>query len=145
MLSVLRLLYLGPLGTWVLWGWWCGRRDGGREEGRRMEERTSLGGAQESQSDSDVNLVGALVRRPRKAWTPNCMSRHLFIFTGARCCTMQRADDKLCVHYVVFQCIRNIWVFNGLLSSPPLMFVPLSSIIVYHKDITTLPNRNILG
>lgn len=37
------------------------------EEERRMEERTSLGGAQESQSDSDVNLVGALVRRPRKA------------------------------------------------------------------------------
>lgn len=48
----------------MLWGWWCGRRDGG---GETDEERTSLGGAQESQSDSDVNLVGALVRRPRKA------------------------------------------------------------------------------
>lgn len=71
--------------------------------------------------------------------------RSTLLHDAARCCTMQRADDKLCVRYVVFQCIRNIWVFNGLLSSPPLMFVPLSSIIVYHKDITTLPNRNILG
>lgn len=62
-------MFLGYF-IWVLWERKCYGDGGvgeGMEEGRRMEERTSLGGAQESQSDSDVNLVGALVRRPRKA------------------------------------------------------------------------------
>lgn len=37
------------------------------EEGRRGEDRAHGGVVRESQSGSDVNLVRALVRRPRKA------------------------------------------------------------------------------
>ncbi len=46
--------------------------------GEGREERTRPRRVWESQSESDVNLVWALVRRPRKAWTPKCTSFCLF-------------------------------------------------------------------
>lgn len=49
---------------------------GWRDRGGRRGQ--SPRGVWKSQSESDVNLAWALVRRPRKAWTPNCMSHCLF-------------------------------------------------------------------